>query len=173
MTAILLMGVSGSGKTTVGTLLASALGTRFVDADSLHSEANRQKMAAGIPLNDADRAPWLAAVGVVLAAGNVVVACSALRRRYRDGLRLAAPDLRLVYLRGNRALLIQHLAARRHEFMPPELLDSQLGTLEPPAQDEDAIIADIDRSPPDMVAFVVNQLQTTGPTAEAMREGSP
>ena len=87
MTAILLMGVSGSGKTTVGTLLARALGTRFVDADSLHSEANRQKMAAGIPLNDMDRAPWLAAVGVALAKGNVVVACSALRRAYRDRLR--------------------------------------------------------------------------------------
>jgi len=169
MTAILLMGVSGSGKTTVGTLLATALGTRFVDADSVHSEANRQKMAAGIPLNDTDRAPWLAAVGVALAKGNVVVACSALRRRYRDGLRLAAPDLRLVYLRGNRAVLVQHLAARRHEFMPPELLDSQLDTLEPPAQDEHAIVADIDSSPSDIVAFVVNELRTTGPHRSHVR----
>ena len=113
-------------------------------------------MAAGIPLNDADRAPWLTAAGVVLAKGDVVVACSALRRRYRDRLRLAAPDLRLVYLRGSHALLMQHLAARRHEFMPPELLDSQLDTLEPPAQDERAIVADIDRSPLDILAFVVN-----------------
>ena len=159
---ILVMGVSGSGKTTVGTLLAKALETRLVDADSLHSEANRQKMAAGIPLNDTDRAPWLAAVGAVLANGNVVVACSALRRCYRDRLRLAAPDLHLVYLRGSRALLLHRLAARSHEFMPPGLLDSQLDTLESPAEDEHAIVADIDRSPPDIVAFVVNKLRSTG-----------
>jgi gluconokinase len=160
--AIIVMGVSGSGKTTVGALLAGALDTPFVDADSLHSEANRRKMAAGIPLNDTDRAPWLTAVGAVLAKGNVVVACSALRRRYRDQLRLAAPDLRLVYLRGSRALLVQHLAARRHEFMPPGLLDSQLDTLEPPAEDEHAIVADIDRSPSDIVALVANELRPTG-----------
>jgi gluconokinase len=160
MTAILLMGVSGSGKTTVGALLAAALETQFVDADSLHSEANRQKMAAGIALDDADRAPWLAAVGAVLAKGHVVVACSALRRRYRDRLRLAAPDLRLVYLQGSRALLMQRLAARSHEFMPPELLESQLDTLESPAEDEHAIVAEIDSSPMDIVASVVNELRT-------------
>ncbi len=157
----IVMGVSGSGKTTVGELLAAALETQFVDADCLHSQANRRKMAAGIPLNDADREPWLAAVGSVLARGNVVVACSALRRRYRDQLRLAAPELRLVYLRGSRALLRQHLGARRHDFMPPELLDSQLETLEPPAEDEHAIVADISRSPPDIVAFVVAELRST------------
>jgi gluconokinase len=160
--SILVMGVSGSGKTTVGALLAAALETHFVDADSLHSEANRRKMAAGIPLNDADRSPWLIAVAAVLAKGNVVVACSALRRRYRERLRLAAPGLRLVYLRGSRALLMQHLAARRHEFMPPELLDSQLDTLESPAEDEHAIVADIDRSPSDIVVFVVNELRSAG-----------
>jgi gluconokinase len=153
---ILVMGVSGSGKTTVGTLLAAALGTQFIDADSLHSDANRQKMAAGIPLNDADRAPWLTAVGAALARGDVVVACSALRRRYRDQLRSAAPDLRLVYLQGDRALLAQHLAGRHHEFMPPELLESQLATLEPPDDDEHAIVATIDRSPADIVARVVD-----------------
>jgi gluconokinase len=161
MTAILLMGVSGSGKTTVGALLAAALETHFVDADSVHSEANRHKMAAGIPLNDANRAPWLTAVGAVLANGNVVVACSALRRRYRDRLRLAAPDLHLVYLRGSGALLAQRLAARRHEFMPPELLVSQLDTLESPGEDEHAIVANIDRPPSDIVAFVVNELRST------------
>ena len=160
MTAILLMGVSGSGKTTVGALLAAALETQFVDADSLHSEANRHKMAAGIPLDDADRAPWLTAVGAVLARGNVVVACSALRRRYRDRLRLAAPSLRLVYLRGSRALLMQRLAARSHEFMPPGLLESQLDTLESPAEDEHAIVADIDRSSSDIVASIVHELHT-------------
>jgi gluconokinase len=161
MTAILLMGVSGSGKTTVGALLAAALETHFVDADSVHSEANRHKMAAGIPLNDANRAPWLTAVGAVLANGNVVVACSALRRRYRDRLRLAAPDLHLVYLRGSGALLAQRLAARRHEFMPPELLVSQLDTLESPGEDEHAIVANIDRPPSDIVAFVINELRST------------
>jgi gluconokinase len=150
------MGVSGSGKTTVGTLLAAALGTQFIDADSLHSDANRQKMAAGIPLTDADRAPWLTAVGEILARGDVVVACSALRRRYRDQLRAAAPDLRLIYLQGDRALLAQHLAGRHHEFMPPELLESQLATLEPPDDDEHAIVATIDRSPADIVARVVD-----------------
>jgi gluconokinase len=150
------MGVSGSGKTTVGTLLAAALGTQFIDADSLHSDANRQKMAAGIPLTDADRAPWLTAVGETLARGDVVVACSALRRRYRDQLRAAAPDLRLVYLQGDSALLAQHLAGRHHEFMPPELLESQLATLEPPDDDEHAIVATIDRPPADIVARVVD-----------------
>ena len=159
---IVVMGVSGSGKTTVGALLAAALEVQFLDADSLHSEANRLKMAAGLSLNDMDRAPWLNAVGAALAKGNVVLACSALRRRYRDQLRLAAPDLRLVYLRGSRALLLRRLAGRRHEFMPPELLDSQLDTLESPAEDEHAIVADIDRSPSDIVAFVVNEVRPIG-----------
>jgi gluconokinase len=157
----LVMGVSGSGKSTVGALLAASLATQFVDADSLHSEANRRKMAARFPLNDADRALWLTAVGAVLAQSSVVVACSALRRTYRDQLRRAAPDLQLVYLRGSRALLAQHLAARRHEFMPPELLYSQLDTLEPPTDDEHAIVADIDRSPADIVTFIVNELRST------------
>src|SRR5580658_7385206 len=93
---VLVMGVSGSGKSTVGALLATALGLRFVDGDSLHPESNRRKMAEGIPLSDADRQPWLAAVGAVLAQGGVVMACSALRRSYRDRLRSAASDLRLV-----------------------------------------------------------------------------
>jgi gluconokinase len=155
---VLVMGVSGSGKSTVGALLATALGLRFVDGDSLHPESNRRKMAAGIPLSDADRQPWLAAVGAVLAQGVVVVACSALRRSYRDRLRSAASDLRVVYLRGSRDLLYQRLGARRHDFMPPALLDSQLATLEPPGADENAIIADVALTPDAIVGIVTTAL---------------
>jgi gluconokinase len=155
---VLVMGVSGSGKSTVGALLATALGLRFVDGDSLHPESNQRKMAAGIPLSDADRQPWLAAVGAVLAQGGVVVACSALRRGYRDRLRSAASDLRLVYLRGSRDLLHQRVCARQHEFMPPALLDSQLATLEPPAADENAVVADVALAPDAIVGMVTTAL---------------
>jgi gluconokinase len=157
--AIVVLGVSGSGKSTVGVLLATALRLRFVDADTLHSESNRRKMSAGRPLNDAERAPWLDAVAAVLAAGSVVVACSALRRGYRDRLRLAAPDLQFVYLQGRAALLEERLAARRHEFMPAELLESQLTTLEPPQADERAIVVDITQSPAEIVRQLADRLQ--------------
>jgi gluconokinase len=135
------MGVSGSGKTTVGSALAVRLGVPFVDADDLHPAANVQKMVAGIPLTDDDRWPWLDAVGAVLARGPVVVACSALRRTYRDRLRAAAPDLALIYLHGSRELLADRMAHRAH-FMPVSLLDSQLATLEVPGADEHAIVLD-------------------------------
>jgi carbohydrate kinase (thermoresistant glucokinase family) len=156
---VLIMGVSGSGKSTVGALLARGLGLRFVDGDSLHSESNRRKMAAGIPLSDADREPWLAAVAVLLANGGVVVACSALRRSYRDRLRFAAPDLKLVYLRGSRDLLRQRVTERKHEFMPPALLDSQLAMLEPPEADEHAIVADVALAPDVIVRAVIAALE--------------
>lgn len=136
---LVVMGVSGSGKTTVGEALAVALGVPFADGDALHPEANVAKMAAGIPLDDADRAPWLVAIGAVLAAGPVVVACSALKRAYRDRLRVAAPELELVYLEVDRATLLDRMAHRTH-FMPPSLLDSQLATLEPPTAEENAIV---------------------------------
>ena len=135
------MGVSGSGKTTAGEALAAALGVPFEDGDALHPAANVAKMAAGIPLDDADRAPWLDAIGAVLAAGPVVVACSALKRAYRDRLRVAAPDLELVYLEVDRATLLDRMTHRTH-FMPPTLLDSQLATLEPPAAEEHALVMD-------------------------------
>jgi gluconokinase len=157
--AIVVMGASGSGKSTVGVLLATALELRFVDADTLHPESNRMKMAAGFPLTDADRAPWLDAVAAVLAAGGVVVACSALRRRYRDRLRLAAPDLQLVCLQGGAVLLAERLAARRHDFMPAELLESQLTTLEPPQADERAIVVNITKLPAEIVRLVADRLQ--------------
>ena len=136
------MGVSGSGKTTVGTALAAALGMRFVDADDLHPASNVDKMTAGHPLTDADRWPWLDAVGAVLADGEVVVACSALRRSYRDRLRVAAPELALVYLHGDRELLAARMQRPGH-FMPVTLLDSQLDTLEPPTLDERPLTFDV------------------------------
>ena len=151
---VVVMGVSGSGKTTVGAALADALGMEFVDGDSLHPEANVAKMAAGIPLDDADRAPWLDAIGAVLAAGPVVVACSALKRAYRDRLRAAAPALQLVFLDGDRDVLAERMAARPGHFMPASLLDSQLATLERPGPDERALTVDIDEP----VAMIVAEL---------------
>lgn len=136
------MGVSGSGKTTVGMALAAALGMRFVDADDLHPAANVEKMTAGIPLTDTDRWPWLDAVGAELARGDVVVACSALRRSYRDRLRSAAPELALVFLHGERELLAERMQRPGH-FMPVTLLDSQLETLEPPTFDERPLAFDV------------------------------
>lgn len=136
------MGVSGSGKTTIGERLAAALDMRFVDGDSLHPVSNVEKMTAGIPLTDEDRWPWLDAVGAVLAEEGVVVACSALRRTYRDRLRGCAPDLRLVYLHAPRELLAERMSHRDH-FMPVDLLDSQFATLEEPAPDEHAIAIDV------------------------------
>jgi gluconokinase len=141
------MGVSGSGKSTVGAELAARLGVPFVDGDALHPVANVAKMAAGIPLDDADRWPWLDAVGTRLAESPVVVACSALRRSYRDRLRAAAPDVRFVLLDGSRELLAARTGARLDHFMPPALLDSQLATLERPAPDEHVLVYDIAEAP--------------------------
>jgi len=138
---VVVMGVSGSGKTTIGAALADALGVPFADGDALHPAANVAKMASGIPLDDADRAPWLDAIGAVLASGPCVVACSALKRSYRDRLRGSAPTLELVYLEVDRATLLERMTHRTH-FMPPSLLDSQLATLEPPTVDEHALVVD-------------------------------
>ena len=157
--SVVVMGVSGSGKSTFGLALARRLGLEFVDADALHPAANRRKMAAGIPLDDADRAPWLDAVAEVLADGPVVVACSALRRRYRERLRQAAPDLALVLLEGSRDLLAARLEARIHEFMSPTLLDSQLDTLERPGPDEHPIVLDIAHPLDDLIANTVVELE--------------
>ena len=139
--AVVVMGVSGSGKSTIGAGLAEALGIGFVDGDSLHAPESVAKMRAGIALVDADRWPWLDRIGALLAGahghpGGVAVACSALRLAYRDRLRAAAPDVRFVFLDGGAELLASRLGGRSGHYMPPALLASQLATLERPATDE-------------------------------------
>lgn len=158
---VVVMGVSGSGKSTVGAALADALGLRFVDGDALHPAANVAKMAAGIPLDDADRVPWLDAIGRLLAVGPAVVACSALKREYRDRLRAAAPTLQLVFLNGSRTLLASRMAARPGHFMPTSLLDSQLATLEVPGPDEHAVTVDIATPVAELVSSLVSSLERT------------
>ena len=140
------MGVSGSGKTSVGIALAAALGVPFRDADDLHPAANVAKMAAGIALTDDDRIPWLALVGAELAAASegLVIACSALRRVYREAILAAAPSTRFVFLDGSRGLLESRMQHRDGHFMPASLLDSQLATLEPLAEDEPGVRIPLD-----------------------------
>ena len=153
-TVAVVMGVSGSGKTTVGIGLAARLGWEFLDADDLHPPHNVEKMAAGEPLDDADRAPWLDAVAeridVAIATGSsTVIACSALRRRYRDVLR--RPSVMFVVLDGPREVLLGRLQHRRGHFMPADLLDSQLATLERPDADERAVTVSVEPSPEQVV----------------------
>jgi gluconokinase len=153
------MGVSGSGKSVIGALLALALGLEFVEGDTYHSPANIARMSAGIPLTDEDREAWLAAIATRLDKARegpgIVVSCSALKRRYRDVLRDGRADLQFVYLEGTHALLEQRLGGRRGHFMPSSLLDSQLAILEPPAPDEHAWVCDIGEPPEVIVAGLV------------------
>ena len=161
---VVVMGVSGCGKSTVGAHLAQSLGVPFIEGDSLHPPRNVALMAAGTPLTDADRADWLATIaqhlGAALVAGQgLVVSCSALKRRYRDQLRAACPGLRFVHLHGAAPLLRTRLAARTGHYMPPSLLDSQLATLQPPGADERAIIIDIGPATAHVVAVALAHLQ--------------
>ncbi|MFP5068662.1 gluconokinase [Pseudonocardia nantongensis] len=152
---VVVMGVSGSGKSTVGAALATRLGVGFTDADDLHPAANVAKMHAGVPLTDDDRWPWLDAVGAELArhAGTgLVVACSALRRSYRDRLRRHAPRTLFLHLAGDRAVLAGRMGHRQGHFMPLELLDSQLDTLEPLGPDETGGTLDLAGAVDDLVA---------------------
>jgi gluconokinase len=158
---IVVMGPSGSGKSTVGERLASQLGLPFIDADDLHPITNVDKMAAGQPLTDDDRWPWLRRVGEAMAEAaptGVVVACSALKRSYRDAIRREAPGARFVELHGTRALLASRLGAREGHFMPASLLDSQLATLEPLAGDEEGVRLDVSATPDELVADAVAAL---------------
>jgi len=156
---IVLMGVSGAGKTTIGRMLAEALGWEFRDADELHSEANKRKMTAGIALTDADRAPWLDAIRGLIANtlarnANLVLACSALKQSYRDRITLDSTREKVVYLKGSRELIASRIA-HRHHFMSKDLLDSQFDTLEEP---RDAIVIDIDGTPESIVEDIRKRL---------------
>jgi gluconokinase len=159
------MGVSGSGKTTVGTLLAGDLGCRYAEADDFHPASNVAKMAAGQPLTDSDRLPWLQAIAAWIdariAQGEpAVVTCSALRRRYRDLFR--RPQVQLVYLRGDRQLIARRMAARQGHFFKLELLESQFEALEEPGPDEDVIAVPILDSPSDVVRAILSQANLSG-----------
>lgn len=153
---ILLMGVTGSGKTTVGQALAEDLHWQFADADDFHSPSNVAKMQGGIPLDDADRAPWLAALREQIEdwiekRANLVMACSALKQAYRDEL-VVSPEVQVVYLRGSSELIAQRLGLRHGHYMDPNLLPSQFATLEEP---QDALVVDVNVS----VAEIVDRIR--------------
>lgn len=161
---VVVMGVSGSGKSTVGEQVAELLGVPFVDGDALHPAANVAKMASGIPLTDEDRIPWLRAVGRALAEASPeggVVACSALKRSYRDLIRSEAPDVLFAELDGDRALLAARMAARPGHFMPVSLLDSQLATLEPLQPEEHGLRLDVSRSPAELADAIAGAVRAT------------
>ncbi len=158
------MGVAGTGKTTVGECLADRLDWKFIEGDRLHPPENVAKMRSGQPLTDTDRAPWLAAIaqaiGTWRASGACgVITCSALKRDYRRTIIGNQPDVRLVYLDGSRELIAEQLAARRGHFMPASLLDSQLTALEPPGPDENPITVAIDQPVGGMVGQIVSALR--------------
>ena len=161
--ALIVMGVSGSGKSTIAEKLAARLGWRFADGDDFHPASNVAKMSAGQPLTDDDRWPWLRAIAdeidrVAAADGKIVVACSALKRAYRDVLVHGRDDVRIVYLNGSQDLIARRMAARKNHFMPAGLLDSQFATLQPPGADENPISVTIDASVDDIVNAIVAQL---------------
>jgi len=158
---VVVMGVSGSGKSTIGILLAEKLAVPFIDADHLHPESNVEKMAAGRPLNDDDRWPWLALVGSALAAASgtgLVIACSALKRSYREAILAAAPNTTFVLLHGPRELLSERMGHRDDHFMPLGLLYSQLATLEQLAADEPGFTVSIEPNPEVIVAEIAGRL---------------
>lgn len=183
--ALVVMGVSGCGKSTVGAALAEALGVPFVDADDLHPLTNVEKMRAGLPLDDDDRWPWLRAVGEAIHAAStgsttptrstshhkpatgVVVACSALRVSYRDAIRDEAPSTRFVLLQGDREMLLARLRARTGHFMPASQLDSQLEALEPLGPDEPGLTVDAAETPAAVVEKVKEHLLRTPGAADA------
>lgn len=157
---IVIMGVSGCGKSTVGAALAEAMGIPYCDGDDLHPPANLEKMRAGIPLTDADRWPWLDRVSAILRDdGPVIVGCSALRRAYRDRIRAGAGGpVQFVHLTGSRDVIAARMADRKDHYMPPSLLDSQFATLEPPGPDE-AIRIDIDQSLTSLISQILPLLK--------------
>ena len=158
------MGVSGSGKTTVAVLLSAALGCQFQEGDELHPPENVEKMHAGTPLTDADRLPWLRKIAEEIdcwrARGESgVLTCSALKRSYRDTIIGDRSDVTLVYLKGSRDLILRRMAARHEHFMPVGLLDSQFATLQEPTPDEHPITVDVGSRPTEIVDEIVRQLE--------------
>lgn len=163
--AVVVMGVAGSGKTTIGEKLAERLGWTYEDADKFHPAANVEKMSAGHPLTDQDRWPWLQAIAdkidrVCKQQGQLVIGCSALKRAYRDVLVHGRDDVRIVYLDGSQELIARRLKARKGHFMPPALLDSQFSTLQPPGPDEHPVTVSIDAP---VEAIVDDILRKLGP----------
>ncbi|MDB5921683.1 MAG: gntK [Betaproteobacteria bacterium] len=165
---LVIMGVSGSGKTTIAASLAAQLRWELVDADSFHSVANVQKMRSGLPLTDTDRLPWLRAIAAWIdetrrAGRHGIVACSALKRSYRDILLGTRHDVRLVYLKGDVALIGHRAAKRRGHYMPVVLLPSQFDTLEEPGPDENPIVVSIDANPDAIAARLLAELHIDAP----------
>jgi gluconokinase len=162
------MGVSGSGKSTIAAALAKKLSWTFEDGDRFHPASNVAKMSAGLPLTDEDRWPWLRAIAeeidrVCRAGGHVVIACSALKRTYRQVLVGDRSDVRIVFLSGSRSLIAERIAHRKGHFMPLDLLDSQFRTLEPPQANEDPITVSIDAPVETVVKNIVAQLGNSHP----------
>ena len=162
--ALIVMGVSGSGKSTIAEALGRRLGWRFEDGDSFHPPSNVEKMRAGHPLTDEDRWPWLNAIAdeigrICKARDHVIIACSALKHAYRDVLLRGRNDVRFVFLKGTQELIADRLAHRKGHFMPPELLTSQFRTLESPDASEHVITASIDASVAAIVDDILRQLQ--------------
>jgi len=162
--AIVVMGVQGTGKTTIGHLLAERLGVPFIDGDSLHPARNVALMTAGTPLDDADREPWLRVVGETITehakSGGVVVACSALKRAYRDALRAHAPSLYTVAPWAPIEVVAARVAARQHEYMPTTLLQSQYDTLEPLAADELGIRVSVEQTPEAVIEEILTDYRS-------------
>ena len=173
--ALIVMGVSGSGKSTIADQLAKRLGWRYEDGDRFHPPSNIAKMSAGQPLTDEDRWPWLQAIadeiGRVCETGeHVVIACSALKRTYRDVLVHGRDDVRIIYLKGTQDLIASRLSSRKDHFMPPGLLASQFKTLEPPGGNENPVIVSIDASVDAIVDDIVRQLKRAPADSAANNE---
>jgi gluconokinase len=161
---VVVTGVAGSGKTTVGAMLAGTLGWTYAEADDFHPAANLAKMASGHPLNDEDRWPWLNAIGDWIDARRAahepaIVSCSGLKRSYRDLLRRGRPEVRIVFLAGSRELVARRLLARQGHFMKASMLDSQFAALEPPEPDEHVLTVPVEGTPPEVVDRIIAALE--------------